>query len=632
MCASACSNRRLTSALTSSLSLSCDSSHSTRCRRAMCCWSLSQSLTSASRSWTRDSATSSRKDCNSSSKTRLRLRFRFAFACGGITRRADLSLVYLTPRSWSAIALFRFPTLSCLLPFRTRIAFSPIVLFSRDFDFFFASDKLAKLLAIFWYMFRSSFASNKRPANIFFNWSSEARANRNDNQPTVLNLLVSYIVNKEKPGLSFAPLPPRPSQFSSFLPATSAPQKLILLPVRASAYLLRLSYSIVRPMKRRISGGNISPEFTPYAPLPFPRPGRRVADPKSVLSSSQALSQQIDKMRRKLVEIHSYVLFSFQAKIKLLFVHFHRVAEKRIFLRLHALSALCFSRSSTPSVRAVSSPTLFPLSPSPLPPSRPSSSSRCCCCCCSSSSSSKSSSSRVLESLLPRADDGVPESRRYRLVKQHLRRVKSRIGSVSFARPSTTNALLIAGTFGRFGSWRRRVDVLSRHIIVVSTLLYSFPICKVGSFLAHTKKKSKTKNGGKKKRKRKGGAHTHTHTHTKKKKKTDLSLFSLSNFCVSFSRVDFIFFFFFFSFCLSFYHTHFLVLETFLCFFLPSMVACQKSACSKTPPVLRVREREDGIIMGNGGDVKEETYTGPSVPPPPPPPMMMMMMPKDQRL
>ena len=57
-----------------------------------------------------------------------------------------------------------------------------------------------------------------------------------------------------------------------------------------------------------------------------------------------------------------------------------------------------------------------------------------------------------------------------------------------------------------------------------------------------------------------------------------------------------------------------------------------KNQRSKTPPVLRVREREkkkvdDDGIMGNGGDVEEETYTGPSVPPPPPP----MMMPTKDR-
>mmetsp|Transcript_2198 Transcript_2198/g.6740 ORF Transcript_2198/g.6740 Transcript_2198/m.6740 type:complete len:252 (-) Transcript_2198:734-1489(-) len=210
MCASACSNRRLTSALTSSLSLSCDSSHSTRCRRAMCCWSLSQSLTSASRSWTRDSATSSRKDCNSSSKTRLRISISVCVC----VRRNNSSR-----RSLTCLSNASFLECNCALSLSNSVLFAAVsdaycIFANRScsraiLTSFFASDKLSRSsLAIFWYMFRSSFASNKRPANIFFNWSSEARANRNDNRPTVLNLLVSYIVNKEKPGLSFAPLPP----------------------------------------------------------------------------------------------------------------------------------------------------------------------------------------------------------------------------------------------------------------------------------------------------------------------------------------------------------------------------------------------------------------------------------------
>ena len=200
MCASACSNRRLTSALTSSLSLSCDSSHSTRWSLAMCSWSLSRSLTSALRSCTRDSATSSRKDCNSSSKTRLRISISVC-VCVRRNNSSRKSLTCLSnasflvcncARSFSNSVLFAavseayciFANRSCSLAILT--SFSASAILSRSSS------------AIFWYMFRSSFASNKRPANNFFSCSSEARANRNDNRPTVLNLLVSYIVNNEK--------------------------------------------------------------------------------------------------------------------------------------------------------------------------------------------------------------------------------------------------------------------------------------------------------------------------------------------------------------------------------------------------------------------------------------------------
>ena len=117
-------------------------------------------------------------------------------------------------------------------------------------------------------------------------------------------------------------------------------------------------------------------------------------------------------------------------------------------------------------------------------------------------------------------------------------------------------------------------------------------------FGTHTKKNRKQKKWREKKEKEKE-EHTHTHTHTKKKKKkTDLSLFSLSGFCVS-SRVDFIFSFFLF----EFYHTHFLVLETFLCFFYRGG-GVSKIGVFKNTTGFRAREG----IMGNGGDVKEETY------------------------
>mmetsp|Transcript_2198 Transcript_2198/g.6741 ORF Transcript_2198/g.6741 Transcript_2198/m.6741 type:complete len:228 (-) Transcript_2198:54-737(-) len=227
-------------------------------------------------------------------------------------------------------------------------------------------------------------------------------------------------------------------------------------------------------MKRRISGGNISPEFIVVRVLFLLVVVVVVVDPKSVLSSSQALSQQIDKMRRKLVEIHSYVLFSFQAKIKLLFVHFHRVAEKRIFLRLHVHSQHSAFRARRrrrseqyPHRRNFHSLHLLFLHRvhrrrrvvvvvlRRLLRNR-----------------RRLASSKVFFLVLMMES---PNRDRYRLVKQHLRRVQIAHRIPRFVRPAFHHER--SAHRGHIwplwsSSWRRRrVDkVLSRHI-VVSTLL-----------------------------------------------------------------------------------------------------------------------------------------------------------------